>query len=95
MDLRDFMQLRNNTKVKVAQSYPTLTQNTWAVARQSLLSIKFSRQAYWSGLQLPSTGNLPDPGIKPQPPKLLEDFFFHLSHQETHVTSKVQQVIKK
>ena len=73
MDLQDFMQLRYNTKVKVTQSYPTLMQNPWTVAHQSLLSMEFSRQAYWSGLQLPSPGNLPDAGIKPQSPELLED----------------------
>ena len=25
----------------------------------------FSRQEYWSGLPFPSSGDLPDPGIKP------------------------------
>ena len=28
----------------------------------------FSRQEYWSGLPLPSLGNLPDPGIEPRSP---------------------------
>ena len=59
------MQLRCSTKVIVAQSYPTLMQNPWTVARQSLLSIEFSRQAYWSGLPFPTAENLPDPGIEP------------------------------
>ena len=31
------------------------------------LSIDFSRQEYWSGLPVPSLGDLPDPGIKPVP----------------------------
>ena len=35
----------------------------WAVARQALLSMEFSRQAYWSGLPCPPPGDLPDPGI--------------------------------
>ena len=30
----------------------------------------FSRQEYWSGLPFPSTGDLPDPGIKPGSPVL-------------------------
>ena len=30
-----------------------------------LLSIGFSRQAYWSGLSFPPPGDLPDPGIEP------------------------------
>ena len=35
----------------------------WTVARQALLSMEFSKQEYWSGLLLPSPGDLPDPGI--------------------------------
>ena len=35
----------------------------WTVAHQVLLSMEFSRQEYWSGLPLPSPGNLPNPGI--------------------------------
>ena len=27
----------------------------------------FSRQKYWSGLPFPSPGDLPNPGIEPQP----------------------------
>ena len=37
------------------------------------LSMEFLRQEYWSGLQLPSTRDLPDPGIKPTSPALQED----------------------
>ena len=33
----------------------------------------FSRQEYWSGLPLPSPGDLPNPGIKPQSPTLQAD----------------------
>ena len=39
----------------------------WTVARQAPLSMEFSRQEYWSGLPLPSPGNLPNLGIKPVP----------------------------
>ena len=35
------------------------------VAHQAPLSIKFSRQEYWSGLPFSSPGDLPDPGIEP------------------------------
>ena len=31
----------------------------------SPLSLRFSRQEYWSGLPFPSPGDLPDPGIEP------------------------------
>ena len=33
----------------------------------------FSGQEYWSGLPLPSPGDLPDPGIKPRSPTLEAD----------------------
>ena len=36
----------------------------WAVAYQAPPSMEFSRQEYWSGLPLPSPGDLPDPGIE-------------------------------
>ena len=35
------------------------------VARQAPLSLRFSRQEYWSGLPGPPPGDLPNPGIKP------------------------------
>ena len=34
------------------------------VAHQAPLSMRFSRQEYWSGLPSPPPGDLPDPGIK-------------------------------
>ena len=37
----------------------------WTVAHQAPPSMGFSRQEYWSGLPLPSPGDLPDPGIEP------------------------------
>ena len=33
----------------------------------------FSRQEYWSGLPFPSSGDLPDPGIKSRSPTLQGD----------------------
>ena len=38
------------------------------VAYQASLSMKFSRQEYWSELSFPSLGDLPDLGIKPASP---------------------------
>ena len=35
----------------------------------------FSRQEHWSGLPLPSPGDLPDPGIEPASPELAGGFF--------------------
>ena len=37
----------------------------WTTARQAPLSMRFSRQQYWSGLPCPSPGDLPNPGIEP------------------------------
>ena len=36
----------------------------WTVARQTPLSMGFSRQEYLSGLPCPPPGDLPDPGIE-------------------------------
>ena len=35
----------------------------WTVVCQALLSMRFSRQEYWSGLLFLPPGDLPDPGI--------------------------------
>ena len=43
------------------------------IARQSPLSIEFSRQEYWNGLPCPSPGDLPKPGIEPGSPALQGD----------------------
>ena len=40
---------------------------------QAPLSMKFSRQEYWSGLPFPSPGDLPDRGIEPGSPALQAD----------------------
>ena len=37
----------------------------WTVAYQTLQSMEFSRQEYWSGSPFPSPGDLPNPGIEP------------------------------
>ena len=37
----------------------------WTAAHQAPQSMGFSRQEYWSGLPLPSPGDLPHPGIEP------------------------------
>ena len=37
----------------------------WTVALSAALSMAFSRQEYWSGLQCPSPEDLSNPGIKP------------------------------
>ena len=50
----------------------------WTIAHQALLSIRFSRQEYWSGLSCPSPGYLPNSGIEPaslESPALAGGFF--------------------
>ena len=50
----------------------------WTVTLQSLLSMGFSRQVYWSGLPFPTPGDLPNPGIEPtslMSPALAGGFF--------------------
>ena len=37
----------------------------WTVANQASLSMKFSKQEYWSGLPFPTPGDLPPPRIEP------------------------------
>ena len=45
----------------------------WSVAHQAPLFMAFSMQEYCSGQPLPSSGDLPDPGIKPRSPALPAD----------------------
>ena len=37
----------------------------WTVAHQAPLPMQFSRQEFWSREQFPTSGDLPDPGLKP------------------------------
>ena len=51
------------------------------------LSMRFSRQEYWSGLPSPPPGNLPDPGIKPTSltsSALARGFFATSATREAH-----------
>ena len=50
-----------------------LLATPWTAAHQAPPSMGFSRQQYWSGLPFPSTGDLPDPGLKPRSPTLQVD----------------------
>ena len=63
-----------NTMYVCAQSLSCsqLFLTTWTVAFQAALSMKFSRQEYWSGFSFPSPGDLPNGGIKPAFPTPFE-----------------------
>ena len=54
-------------------SHVWLFATPWTVACQAPLSMRSSRQEYWSGLIFPSPGDLPGPGIKPGSPALQAD----------------------
>ena len=45
----------------------------WTVVFQAPLSMGFSTQEYWSGLPLPTPGDLPNLGIEPVSPALQAD----------------------
>ena len=50
-----------------------LLATAWTVACQAPLSTGFPRQEYWSGLPLPSPGDLPDPRTELESPAWLAD----------------------
>ena len=57
------------------------------VARQAPLSMRFSRQEYWSGLPWPLPGESSDPGVEPaslMSPALAGGFFTTKATQEAH-----------
>ena len=58
----------------VPKSCPTLA-TPWTAACKAPPEMEFSRQEYWSGLLFPSSGDLPDPGIKPTSPARGGGFF--------------------
>ena len=63
---------------KSVQSRLTLCDPVGCIARQAPLAMGFSRQEYWHGLPFPSPGDLPHPGIEPEPlgsPALADRFF--------------------
>ena len=61
----------HEVKVKVKSlSCVLLFATPWTVAYHAPLSMRFSRQEYWSGLPFPSPGDLPDPGIELRSPAL-------------------------
>ena len=70
--------------------------NPWTIAHQAPLSVRFSRQEYWSELPCPPPGDLPDPGIKPTfpvSPALAGGFFtMELCRKPTTLSLKAHPV---
>ena len=61
---------------------------TWTVALQAHLSMELSRQEYWSGLPLPTPGNLPNPRIEfvsLSSPSLAGEFFTTVVPRTPHI----------
>ena len=54
----------------------TLLNPMDCVAHQNPLPMECSSQEYWSGLPVPSPGNLSNQGIEPGSPALQADRFF-------------------
>ena len=57
-----------------------LFSTPWTVACQAALYMEFSRQEYWSGLQCPPSGDLPNPEIYLGLPHCRQ-IIYQLSHQ--------------
>ena len=53
--------------------HSVVSATPWTVAHQAPLSMEFSRQECWSGLPFSSSGDLPNPGIKPRSPAVQAD----------------------
>ena len=62
------MYTQMHTCVLTHFSQAQLFGTSWTTARQTPLSMGFSRKEYWSGLPCPPPGDLPNPGIKPTSP---------------------------
>ena len=78
---------------RFGRAYVTL----WTVAHQRPLSMEFSRQEYWSGLPLPSPGNLPNPGIEVpslMSPPLAGGFFTTSAPWEAHKLHNTMQQLE-
>ena len=60
----------------------SLQSHGLTVAHQVPLSMRFSRQEYWSGLQFPPPKDLSDPGLEPASPvsPVCRQILYQLSH---------------
>ena len=70
-------------------SYVQLFVTLWTIALQAPLSMRLSRQGYWSGLPCPPPGDLPDPVIEPESlmsPALADGFVTTSATWEAHVS---------
>ena len=71
------------SRKSVSCSIVSNSLTAWTVAYKAPLSMVFSRQEHWSGLPLPSPGDLPDPRTEPTSPvspALAGGFFTTVPH---------------
>ena len=69
-------------------SYIHIFVAPYTVACQAPLPMEFSRQEYWNELPFHTLGDLPQPGIEPEPPvfpTLADEFFNHCATWETPI----------
>ena len=70
----------------------------WTIVLQTSLSVGFSSQEYWSGLPLPTPGDLPHPAIKPSfltSPALPGEFFTAIATLKAQDDLYLMQSIQK
>ena len=71
-------------------SHVWLFVTPWTIAHQAPLPMEFSRQEYWSGLPVPSPGDLPDPGVEPMSPALAGGWIlYHQCYLGSQTLSRV------
>ena len=82
---------------QVASVMSNSFETPWTVARHAPLSVKSSRQEYWSKLLCPHQGDLPDPGIKPTSPAApaLQTYSLPLTNQGSPDNSQSLTTLKK
>ena len=73
-------------------------ENPWTIAHQTPLSMRLSRQEYWSGMPFTSPGDLPYSGTEPESPvspALAGRFFTTEPSGKPHYKIKSRLKLKK
>ena len=81
-------------KVLVAQSHVTVWESMNCIPPGSSIYGIFFQERIWSGSSLPSSGDLPDPGIKPRSPVLPADSLSSEPWMNNLIHTKLNMVLK-